>query len=156
MLPSGQCPPGSASVVEEFLASWMSHPTLVETFHGSGAVETTCSTDPKQIYTRDGRWIFDPTNLVYEKCFWLLWPNLVGTRKHVNLGNVIESVLGVREQAVKQRHFLQEDEAVNSLCKRLGEFVNVAYHFIMYTDSREDPVRSWVEFVHRLQVPDVD
>ena len=56
-------------------------------------------------------------------------------------------------QAVKQRHFLQEDEAVNSLCKRLGEFVNVAYHFIMYPDSREDPVRSWVEFVHRLQVP---
>ena len=93
---------------------------------------------------------------MYEKCFWLLWPNLVGTRKHVNLGNVIESVLGVREQAVKQRHFLQEDEAVNSLCKRLGEFVNVTYHFIMYTDWREDPVISWVEFVHRLQVPDVD
>ena len=154
--PLASGPPGSASVVEEFLASWMSHPTLVETFHGSGAVETTCPTDPKQRKTRDGRSLFDPTNKVYEKCFHLLWPNLVGTRKHVNLGNVIESVLGVREQAVKQRHFLQEDEAVNSLCKRLGEFVNVAYHFIMYTDSREDPVRSWVEFVHRLQVPDVD
>ena len=149
-------PPGSASVVEEFLASWMSHPTLVETFHGSGAVETTCSTDPKQIYTRDGRWIFDPTNLVYEKCFWLLWPNLVGTRKHVNLGNVIESVLGVREQAVKQRHFLQEDEAVNSLCKRLSEFVNLTYQLMMYAGSRESPASSCVGFVRRLQVPDVD
>ena len=52
--------------------------------------------------------------------------------------------------------FLAEDEPVNSLCKRLGEFVNVAYQFIMYTGSREDLVRSWVEFVHRLQVPDVD
>ena len=113
-------------------------------------------TQSKQKLMMGARSLFDPTNKVYEKCFWLLWPNLVGTRKHVNLGNVIESVLGVREQAVKQRHFLQEDEAVNSLCKRLGEFVNVAYHFIMYTDSREDPVRSWVEFVHRLQVPDVD
>ena len=140
--PLASGPPGSASVVEEFLASWMSHPTLIETFHGSGAVETTCPTDPKQTKTRDGRSLFDPTNKVYEKCFWLLWPNLVGTRKHVVFGNVM--------------HFLQGDEAVNSLCKRLGEFVNVAYHFIMYTDSREDPVRSWVEFVHRLQVPDVD
>ena len=80
----------------------------------------------------------------------------MGTRKHVDLGNVIEWYPGVREQAVKQRHFLQEEKAVNSLCKRLGEFVNVTYHFIMYTDSREDLVRSWVEFVHRLQVPDVD
>ena len=149
-------PPGSASVVEEFLASWMSHPTLVETFHESGAVETTCPTDPNQTKTRDGRSLFDPTNKVYEKCFWLLWPNLVDERELVNLGNVIESVVGLREQAVKQRHSFQEDEAVNSLCKRLSEFVNLTYQFIMYTDSREDPVRSWVEFVHRLQVPDVD
>ena len=62
----------------------------------------------------------------------------------------------MREQAVKQRHFLQEDEAVNSLCKRLGVFVNVTYHFTKYTDSREDPVRSWLGFGRRLQVPDVD
>ena len=154
--PFASGPPGSASVVDEFLACWMSHPTLVNAFHRSGAVETTCVTDPKQIYTRDGRWTFDPTNLVYEKCFWLLWPNLVGDRKHVNLGNVIESVLGVREQAVQQRHVLQEDEAVNSLCKRLSEFVNLTYQFIMYTDSREDLVRSCLDFVRRLQVPDVD
>ena len=119
-------------------------------------METTCPTDPNQIYTRDGRWTFDPTNLVYETWFWLLWPTLVGDRKHENWGNVIESVLGVREQAVQQRHFLQEDEAVNSLCKRLSEFVNLTYQFIMYTDSREDPVRSWLDFVRRLQVPDVD
>ena len=143
-------------MLEMFIARWMEHPTLVKTFHPSGAVEVVCVTDPKQTKTRDGRWTFDPENKVYEKCFWLLWPNLVGTRKHVNLGNVIESVLGVREQVVKQQHFLQEDEAVNSLCKRLGEFVNVTYHFIMYTDSREDPVRSWLGFVRRLQVPDVD
>jgi len=34
---------------EEFLARWMSHPTLVNTFHRSGAVEVVCATDPKQI-----------------------------------------------------------------------------------------------------------
>ena len=127
-------------MVEEFIASWMSHPTLVETFHGSGAVETTCSTDPKQIYTRDGRWTFDPENKVYEKCFWLLWPNLVGPRQKVNLGNVIESILGVREQAVTQQHFLQEDDVVISLATRLSEFVNLTNQSIMYTDSKEDPV----------------
>ena len=124
--------------------------------HRSGAVEVVCATGPKQIYTRDGRWTFDPTNKVYEKCFGLLWPNVVGTRKHVDLGNVIESVLGAREQAVAQRHFLQEDEAAGSLCKRVSEFVNVTYHFIMYTESKEEPVRSCLEFVRRIQVPDVD
>ena len=77
-------------------------------------------------------------------------------RKHVHLGNVIESVLGVREQAVQQRHFLQEDEAVNSLCKHLSEFVNLTYQFIAYTDSREDSVESWLNYVRRLQVPDVE
>ena len=75
---------------EEFLACWMSHPTLVDTFHPSGAVEVVCATDTKQFYTRGGRWTFDATNKVY----------------------VIESVLGVGEQAVAQRHSLQEDEAV--------------------------------------------
>ena len=149
--PLASGPPGSASVVEEFLASWMSHPTLVETFHGSGAVETTCPTDPKQRKTRDGRSLFDPTNKVYEKCFHLLWPNLVGTRKHVNLGNVIESVLGMREQAVAQRHFLQEDDVVISVATHLSEFVNLTNQFIMYTESKEDLVSEWVEFVRRLQ-----
>ena len=117
---------------------------------------TTCPTDPKQICTWDGRWTFDPTILAYEKCCWLLWPTVVDDTQHMMLGNVIECVVGVREQAVQQRHFLQEDEAVNSLCKRLSEFVNLTYQFIMYTDSREDPVRSWLGFVRRLQVPDVD
>ena len=31
-------------------------------------------------------------------CIWLLWPNLVDGRGRVALGNIIESVLGVRER----------------------------------------------------------
>ena len=131
----------------------MEHPTLVKTFHLSGAVEVVCVTDPKQTKTRDGRWTFDPENKVYEKCFWLLWPNLVGTRERVNLGNVIESVLGVREQAVAQQHFLQEDDVVISVATHLSEFVNLTNQFIMYTESKEDLVSEWVEFVRRLPAP---
>ena len=139
------------AMLEMFIARWMEHPTLVKTFHPSGAVEVVCVTDPKQTKTRDGRWTFDPENKVYEKCFWLLWPNLVGTRERVNLGNVIESVLGVREQAVAQQHFLQEDDVVISVATHLSEFVNLTNQFIMYTESKEDLVSEWVEFVRRLQ-----
>ena len=38
----------------------------------------------------------------------------------------------------------------------LGEFVNLTYQFIMYTESREDLVSEWVAFVRQLQVPDAD
>ena len=34
----------------------------------------------------------------------------------------------------------------------LGEFVNLTNQFIMYTDSKKDPVSEWVDFVHQLQV----
>ena len=78
----------------------MNYPGAVDTFHLFGAVEVINATDPKQILTVDGRWTFDATSLVYQKSFWLLWPSLVHGRESKNLGNVIESILGVRESAI--------------------------------------------------------
>ena len=57
----------------------------------------------------------------------------------------------MREQAVAQRHFLQEDDVVISVATHLSEFVNLTNQFIMYTESKEDLVSEWVEFVRRLQ-----
>ncbi len=119
-------------------------------------MEIVCAADPNQIYTRDGRWTFDPPHKVYEHRYRFLWADLLGDQSHGNLGNVIESVPGVPGQAAQQRHFLQDDEALNSLCSRLNEFVNLTYQFIMYTDSRQYIAIPWLEFVHRFQVPDVD
>ena len=71
------------------------------------------------------------------------------------LGNIIESVLGVRERALEQREilFLQQYQAMISMAKSLGEFVNLAYQFIHYTDALlADPVSEWVTFVRRFQV----
>ena len=59
----------------------------------------------------------------------------------------------MREQAVAQRHFLQEDDVVISVATHLSEFVNLTNQFIMYTESKEDLVSEWVEFVRRLQAP---
>ena len=74
------------------------------------------------------------------------------------MGNIIESVLGVREWALEQEDyvFLLEHQAMISLAKSLGEFVNLTYQFIMYTETWEDPVSGWVTFVRRLPVPDAD
>ena len=72
------------------------------------------------------------------------------------MGNIIESVLGVREWALEQEDyvFLLEHQAMISLAKSLGEFVNLAYQFIDYTETWADLVSEWVAFVRQLQVPD--
>ena len=140
---------------EVFLDRWMNSPGAVKRFHPFGAVEVENVGDPHQTLTQDGRWTFDPTNRVCQKCFWLLWPNLVGTRERVILGNIIESVLGVREWALEQEDyvFLLEHQAMTSLARRLGEFVNLAHQFIHYTGTWADLVSEWVAFVRRLQAP---
>ena len=82
----------------------------------------------------------------------------MGTRERVNLGNIIESVLGFREWALEQEDdaFRLEHQAMISLAKSLGEFVNLAHQFIHYTGTWADPVSEWVTYVRRLQVPDAD
>lgn len=74
------------------------------------------------------------------------------------LGNIIESVLGVRERALEQLEilFLRQYQAEISFAKSLGEFVNLAWRCIDYTDTWADPVSEWVTFVRRLQVSDAD
>ena len=77
-------------------------------------------------------------------------------RERMNLGHAIESILGVRESDIEFRPRMQSARLVNSLGKHLSEFVNLARQFIMYTDSLEDPVESWLDFVYRLQVPEAN
>jgi len=77
------------------------------------------------------------------------------------LGNIIESVLGFREEFLttgcsSRDLSMRENQAVIALAESLGEFVNVTYQFILHTDSREDDVKPWLDFVRRLQGPDVD
>ena len=91
---------------ERYVAHWMEDPFLVKDFHRFGAVEVVRETNPKDIHIDDGRWAFDPANKVYHKSGWLLWPSLVGPRQDINLGNIIESLLGVREPIVAERKLL--------------------------------------------------
>ena len=119
----------------------------VKVFHNHGAVTCIYETDPKHYKTIDGRWIFDPRNKNYEKAFHLAFPQLVNGRAAVNLGNVIESVLGVRERAIKQRHPLAYDVSVISVCSHFSEFVNCVYNLTQYTKSEYDPCTEWVSLV---------
>ena len=83
--------------------------------------------DPKQSYTQDGRWTFDPRSKNYEKAFWLAWPLLAGTRNCVNLGNILTAILGMREVVVRYKR------PVTDMMKRsaslMREFVNSVYQY---------------------------
>ena len=107
----------------------MTHPTLVATFHLKGAVEIIHQTDSRQTLTRDGCWTLDPENKVYEKCCWLF---VAKPDEHTGRWIIWKHH---REYSRSARASGDQASAVR-----------------MYTDSKEDPVNEWVDFVHQLQV----
>jgi len=140
----------SMQLLHGLIKATMESSGFVAAFSGFGAVTTVLETDPKQYTTRDGRWTFDPRNRNYEKAFHLAWPEIVDWRERVNLGNVLEAILGVREQAFAQRHFLQENPAVLGVCSRLSAFVNSVYQFTRYTNTEYMDVPAWLTYVQNL------
>ena len=103
---------------------------------------------PKQSYTQDGRWTFELRNKNYENAFWLAWPLLAGARNCINVGNILEAILGRREVVVRYRKSVTD--MVERSASLLSEFVNSVYQYTQYTESEHDPVGEWLRDVSAL------
>ena len=106
--------------------------------------------DPPQFLTQDGRWTFDPRNANYSKAFWLAWPGLAQHRNKVNLGNILEAILGIREMAISHKLVSGKMPCTMEFCRALDEYVNSVYQFTMYTRSEEDGMQEWLLYVKSL------
>ena len=95
-------------VLEGFMRRWIENnmqnapvnTTPWELYREYGTIDCELLADPKQV-NYAGRWTFDPRNRNYEKAFHMAWPQLSGSMNSNTLGNIIESLLGVRNAAVK-------------------------------------------------------
>ena len=107
--------------IEAFVSHVLySEPVFIRQFKHFGAVTCESPEDPHQQQTRDGRWVFDPTNKVYEKAFWMAWPDLVASFTPNTLGNVLEAILGVREAAVDRGHPIATNPMILGVCLFFG------------------------------------
>ena len=76
---------------------------------------------------------FDPRNHNYEKAFHLAWSTLCEERNRNTLGNILESLLGVRNAIVKY-YGKEHDPVIESVCERVSNFVNAVYQFTQWTN----------------------
>lgn len=144
-------------VITEFLREWLATPSLISFFKGKGGVTVEVSTDPRQWSIRGTlgvngasaahRWCFDPRNRNYEKAFHLAWPDLVEQRNKVTLGDILESILGVRDEADKQHRPIPG--CAIAVCRELSSFVNSVYQLTQYSNTEHVCVHEWLTYVQR-------
>jgi len=140
----------AVGILENFVAHVATQPQLMS-FRNFGAVTCVSESDLKQKRCRDGRWTFDPQNRCYEKAWWLAWPAATWNYNANTLGNVLESIIGIWEAAVSQRHYLAEDAAVKGVAQALSMFVHAVYSFVEYTDTMYTPHEAWLAYVGALE-----
>ena len=146
-------------VLQRFMKRWIdddmhnepvrTSPLPIELYREYGTIDCLLQSDPKQV-VYDGRWTFDPRNRNYEKAFHLAWPTLCGERNRNTLGNILESLLGVRNARVK--YGKKRDLAIESVCGRVSNFVNAVYQFTQWTDSEYDDIIAWTAYVRGLSL----
>ena len=150
-------------VLTKFMAKWIEdnmHNAPVkrytnppELYREWGTVDCELATDPKQVEYPGERWTFDPQNRVYEKAFHLAWPQLVGNKNMNTLGNILESMLGVRNAIAKYPECAKKLEAqrtIDSVCKRVSKYVNSVYQFTQATETSDVEVNTWCDYVRDL------
>ena len=121
----------------------------VEYYRDYGTVDCELMTDPKQVEYA-GRWTFDPRNCNYAKAFHMAWPQLASNMNSNTLGNIIESLLGVRNAAAKYHAQLEAHRAIDSVCKNASKYVNSVYQFTQATDSEYAEIGAWCAYVRDL------
>ena len=72
------------------------------------------------------RWTFDPQNRVYEKAVHLAWPALLERFSNFEtLGNIVESILGVRNYASHKGILMEQHQIIQSACYTLPRCANL-------------------------------
>ena len=123
------------------------HPLPVEYLHHYGTIDCLFPDDPRQV-RYNGRWTFDPRNRNYAKAFHLAWPTLCEDRNANTLGNVLESLLGVRNARVwySEPHV----PVIDQVCEFVSVYINTVYQFTQWTGTEEDDIQVWIAYVHGL------
>ena len=66
------------------------------------------------------------------------------------LGNIMESLLGVRNAATQYRAQLEAHRAIDSVCKNVSKYVNSVYQFTQATDTECVEISAWCAYVRGL------
>ena len=134
--------------LNEFIDYWVERAMhRREDLCGFGAIDCRSPTDPTQ-YLFGQRWTFDPMNYNYEKAFYMAWPAHVRQMNRVTIGNILESLLGVRNMGDRNGWGHDSQRAVIvSVCQNLSDFVNAVYQLTKYTDTVYDGVDAWTRYV---------
>ena len=142
-------------VLRDFMCAVLSNSRFLAMYKNKGAVTCVLESDPKQYMTRDGRYTFDPRNRNYQKTWWLAWScaqfHDTDSYNMVTLGDAVEAVLGVREEAVMHQAQLQQHLVVKSVCDVLSSFCNSVYNFTGYTGAELMPRTEWLAYVKSLR-----
>ena len=82
----------------------------------------------------------------------MAFPDLVEERNKVTLGNIIESLLGVREAALDKGHWLAEDQTMLAVIDAFDIYVHRVLTKVTMTELA--PCTEWVSWVSRLASQD--
>ena len=162
--------------LENSILDWASMNMHTSFFKDWGTIDCVTASDPKQwfyvdcvtagkSYTpgsasaptdqkgfgRAERWTFDPQNRVYEKAVHLAWPALLERFSNFEtLGNIIESILGVRNYASHKGILMEQHQIIQSVCHHLSRYVNLVYQFTEYTETTYEDIELWKQYVSAL------
>ena len=163
-------------LLEDFMLHWTYKNMHTSCFKDWGTVDCVTAGDPKQwlyldcatvakSYTsgsasastgatgfgHEERWTFGPENDVYAKAVHLAWPALL--RRFSNfetLGDIVESILGVRNYASHKGILMEQQQIIQSVCHHLSRYVNLVYQFTEYTETTYEDIELWKQYVSAL------
>ena len=141
--------------LQDFLVHWADENMHKSKFKDWGTIDCLRASDPKQwrYMASDGeRWTFDPQNVIYAKAFHLAWPALALKFSNAETtGNILESILGVRNFAAWQGMQMRQHTTNQSVCHNLSLCVNSVHQFTQYTGTTYEDIQVWCTYVGGLR-----